>query len=65
MKDSLVLRVNEQTTNTTPPSGTYLLYRKSDGFVYIKDDAGVETKIGDFTLTDGNATTANGTAVDL
>ena len=36
---------NEDDTHATPPSGQIALYGKTDGFLYSKDDAGVETQV--------------------
>lgn len=39
------IRMKEQTAPSTPPSGYSELYVKSDGKLYLKDDAGTETDV--------------------
>lgn len=49
----------------TPASGNVVLYAKTDGFLYSKDDAGTETQLGGSgggTVTDVSVVTANGFA---
>lgn len=40
------LYVSEQSSPSTPAAGKVVIYAKSDGLIYIKDDAGVETQLG-------------------
>lgn len=58
----------EQSAPSTPASANSVIYVKSDGFIYGKDDAGVETKLSndatggiDDVLAVGQALTANRT----
>lgn len=37
--------VTEQPAAATPSPNTVVIYAKADGFVYAKDDAGVETML--------------------
>lgn len=51
--------VTEQAAPATPAAGTVAIYAKSDGIVYQKDDAGVET-----SLAGGGGTTSSGLSMD-
>jgi hypothetical protein len=42
----LPLRFKEVASPATPPAGFVEVYAKADGFLYSKDDAGVETQVG-------------------
>jgi hypothetical protein len=42
--DSFV--IDEQASEATPPANTVAFYAKADGQLYSKDDAGVETLLG-------------------
>lgn len=54
--------ISEGAAPSTPASGKVAIYAKTDGKVYSKDDAGVETNIG---LTSATAVSASGTSIDF
>ena len=61
------LLLDEQTAPGTPSTGQVVVYPKSDGFLYSKDDAGTETQLAvssGITLGAYTATTS-GTSVSL
>ena len=47
------LAFEEDDTHTTPAANTILIYAKTDGEMYKKDDAGVETALGGSAVPDG------------
>lgn len=58
------LYLEEQAAPGTPASGKVVLYPKTDGLLYAKDDAGVETKVSGFSSGTSQATTS-GTAINF
>jgi len=47
------IRLKEDTAPGTPPAGLVSIYVKTDGKLYIKDDAGVETPVGSVESVNG------------
>ncbi len=62
------IRLAEASAPSTPASGKVIIYAKTDGLVYGKDDAGTETQMSNTSVTIGiktPATTTSGTSVDI
>jgi hypothetical protein len=60
-----VLLLDEQTAPDTPSTGQVVLYPKTDGFLYSKDDAGTETQLAVGGITLGTLQTATGTETEF
>ena len=62
------IRLAEAAAPSTPASGKVIIYAKTDGLVYGKDDAGTETQLSNTSVTINiktPATTTSGTSVDI
>ena len=62
------VRLSEAAAPSTPASGKVVVYAKTDGLIYGKDDAGTETQLSNTSVTINiktPATTTSGTAIDI
>lgn len=62
------IRLAEAAAPSTPSSGKVVVYAKTDGLVYGKDDAGTETQLSNndvFVSIDTPVATTSGTSVDI
>ena len=62
------IRLAEAAAPSTPASGKVIIYAKTDGLVYGKDDAGTETQLSNTSVTINiktPATTTSGPSVDI
>ena len=50
LAEDTVIEFREMATPPTPPSGAVSLYAKSDGRLYLRDDAGIEVKLSGATV---------------